>query len=230
MTTPAVVSISLWRNDCERNLEGRIAHLLDKTYRPLRFIWIVGDSEDDTERALRYAAANSDRDIAVIKHDTGIIGQTPDLRLARIGQTADAGLACILPSDDYMMLHESDLITPPDIVERFLATGKMPIAGWPTLGNRFYDTYAYRKDGAMFTNDPPYHACYRDNEIFEVDCFGSCWMAHASDFVGGARGDDWGVIGICEELKARGRALWVDPHIPVIQPPELWQERLHASR
>ena len=52
---PKVVLLSLWRDDTGRHLEARVAHLLGKTYPALRWLWVVGDSADGTEDALRAA-------------------------------------------------------------------------------------------------------------------------------------------------------------------------------
>lgn len=230
MLSPKVAVISIWRNDVERSIANRVFHLLNKTYRPIRFIWVVGDSDDATEEFLRVIArSHQDIDIRVIRHDTGIVGDDPDTRLKRMSRTADAGFSDVKYGDGYVLLHESDLQTPPDIIGRFLATGKCPVAGWPTLGSAFYDSYAYRKNGRMFSNHPPYHECYKPDEPFEVDGFGSCWLAYAGDFVEGVRGLDTGVINVCNALRARGRQLWVDPTIPVIQPTELWVSMGHAK-
>jgi hypothetical protein len=105
--------------------------------------------------------------------------------------------------------------------------GRCPIAGWPILpiGNQravFYDIWAYRKDGRMFTNAPPFHACYQPDTPFEVDSFGSCWLAEAAD-MRTARFGDQAVLDVCAQLRARGRQLWVDPKLTIVQPTALWE-------
>ena len=227
MSSSRAVMLSLWRDDVERNLAARALHLLKKSYTPMRWVWVVGDSSDDTEAVLRAIARyRADKDITVIRHDTGIVGEDPNTRLARLSATADAALDTIAAGDGMLVMHESDLRTPVDIVQRFVATGKSAVAGWPTLTVRgitmFYDIWAYRVNGEKLTNDTPPPA-----EMFEVDSFGSCWMASAEDIRGGARCHGRGVLGICSDLREKGRTLWVDPSIPVVQPESLWKAQNH---
>lgn len=220
--------MSLWRDDANKNLQWRMMHLLEKTD-VSRWIWIVGDTTDDTERILRdWTALMPDKDITIIRHDTHIDGEAPKTRLLRLSETANAGLDAITQTDDYVVIHESDLISPVDIVCQFLTSGKEVIAGWPMLGGIFYDVWAYRKDGQMFRNTPPYHACYRTDELFEVDSVGSVWMFPARDIVAGVRMADRGCLDICGALRSSGKTIWVDPRIIIEQPRELWTSRAHA--
>jgi hypothetical protein len=231
MAGERVAIMSLWQNDAA-TVEARAAHLLEKShYGPLRWVWVVGDSSDETEARLQAIVdAHYEKDITIVRHDTHIIGEAPATRLVRLSETANAGLDAVRANDDYWLLHESDLRSPVSLVTRFLNTGKCPIAGWVTLGESdvFYDTFAYRKDGVMFSNSVPYHRCYWPDRLFEVDCVGSCWMAHAEDIRAGVRCHEQGVIDLCQQFKERGRTLWVDPRISIVQPVELWVSRHHA--
>ena len=210
--------ISLWRNDAGRELEARIEALLAKTYKALRYVWVAGDSEDETETVLREAAARSKRDVSVIRHDTHIKGEDPIERVSQLSRTASAGLDAIRKDDDFCLIHESDLESPDDIVQRLLAAGHCPVAAWPVLEGMFYDTWAFRADGENFSNDAPYHARYKADEPFEVDSFGSCYMFHAADVRWGLRCEIGGAVELSDKLRRLGRALWVDPRIIVRQP------------
>lgn len=225
-----VAMLSLWRNDMERHLERRIEHLLSKEG-VSRWIWVIGDSTDNTEDILA-AWADAMPYITLIKHDTGMGAATsPDEKLIRQSLTVSAGLAALTEEDDYVLLHESDLISPEDVAPRFLATKRRAVAGWVTLGDGpevFYDTYAYRRNGMKFTNDPPYHPDYRPDRLFEVDSFGSCFLAPAWALKGlpVQRG---GVIEMCAHMRALGLSLWVDPSVHIVQPRDLWEAAEHAS-
>jgi hypothetical protein len=231
-TFPKVAMLSLWRNDSARDLEFRARHLLSKSYPALRWIWVVGDSDDDTyQRLLAICNAVAPwRHIDLLRHTTGIAGDDPPARRRRLGASANFGLSLLRPEDDYFLMHESDLRSPLNLVEVCLGhaqAGRCPIAGWPILpinGNQaiFYDIWAYRKDGVMFTNAPPYSACYDPDRPFEVDSFGSCWLADAAD-MREARFGELAVLDVCAQLRARGRRLWVDPRLTIIQPPALWE-------
>lgn len=240
---PQVVMLSLWRNDSSRNFTDRVSHLLSKSYPRLRWVWVVGDSRDLTETLLRDVAKghNGHRSIKVIRADTGIEGDEPEARLRRLSLTANAGLEAIRPEDDYVLIHESDLISPVDLVERFLESGKSPIAGWPVLSDVFYDIWAYRgTDGVKFTGLPPYHEAYKPDAVFEVASVGSCWMFRAEDALpsassgqapsapfgsGGVRCEKWGAVELCRKLKRLGRRIWVDPTIRIEQPMGLFVAR-----
>src|SRR5688500_12272074 len=113
--------LSLWRNDSQRHLDRRVNHLLSKTYPRLRWVWVVGDETDDTEARLRKHWHGL---IEFVRGDTRIGGDDPPERMRRMSLAASAGLAAVRSTDDYVVIHESDLISPPDVVERFLATGR----------------------------------------------------------------------------------------------------------
>jgi len=132
-------------------------------------------------------------------------------------------------SDDFVVIHESDILSPYDVVERFVAhakAGRCPIAGWPTLTfpsgyTQFYDIWGYRKAGRLFHNDPPYHSCYNPTEPFEVDSVGTVWMLPAEDIRRGVRCYQNGAVELCQKLRANGRRIWVDPTLVVEQPYDL---------
>jgi len=225
---PNVVMQSMFMNDVDRNLIDRMLHLTEKSYPKLRWIWLVGDSQDETEDILRAYAAETDLDIEVIRVDTDILDETPAIRLRRMSLTRNAGLERARPEDDYWLMHESDLLSPTDIVEQFLATGKCPVAGWVTLGiSCFYDTWAYRKDGQLFKNWDIDHRPY-GHDIFEVDSVGSCWLIDAGDVRNGLRCESMDVLELSNKLRERGRRIWVDPNIPIVHPEELFICRSHA--
>lgn len=230
MNIPAVAVLSLWRNDAERDIAKRVVHLLDKSHPRLRYLWAVGDSTDATEDILRDVTANDPR-VTIVRNDTGIEGDDSATRMIRLTQTARAIYDLVGPQDDLICLHESDLISPVNVIQRLIACPGDVKAGWVTLGELFYDTYAYRKDGVKFSNHPPYHACYRSDAPFEVDCVGSVWMAPAKEFYGenAIRGTTGGVIDVMHQLKERGYRVFVDPTLPIVQPVSLWKSYAHAD-
>lgn len=222
-----IVMGSWFRNDSGRDLTKRVVHLLDKAngYHDVRFLWLVGDSTDETEdlvRGLADRATDDGVDVEVRRHDTGIIGSQPEVRFARLNQMLVCALGLLRPEDDYFLLHESDLQTPRDLIPRLLATGKRCVAGWPTLGSLFYDSWAYHRHGTHFSNYPPYHACYEPKNVFEVDGAGSVILfpAEHAPYVVPEQGC---IAEVCRKLRARGETIWVDPTIQVVQPVEFWK-------
>jgi hypothetical protein len=228
--TTSVVMVSLWRNDAHRTLAQRASHLLNKQGRDVRFLWVVGDSQDQTAQLLARILAQHGRDVTLKVTETGIEGMAPEARLRRLSATANTALRELRPTDDYVVWHESDLLSPVNLVDTLLAhasRGRDCIAGWPTLRishnlTVFYDVWAYRKDGLRFTNTPPYHACYRKDEPFEVDSFGCLYMFPAAAVRAGAHFTERHNLGLCELLRAQGRQLWVDPTLAIQQPLHLW--------
>lgn len=220
----------MWRTDAARRLPDRVEHLLAKLedYPNLRYVWAVGDSADDSEQALRDLSTGYP--VTVIRRDTGIKGDGPGPRLRRLSLTGNVYFEAVQPTDDYLLIHESDIISPPDLVNRMVGVaqeGYCPLAGWPVLELApgkwvFYDIFCYRRVGRRFRNEPPYHACYRHDRPFEVDSFGTVFLMAATD-APRIRMETQAVLDICEQLRGMGRTLWVDPRIVVEQPHELWE-------
>ncbi len=222
-----VVMLSLWRNDVTRDLEARAAHLLSKTSKhELRWLWITGDNSDETCQRLGDAVPKG-MPVTIIDADTGIIGEDVETRRRRGSETATELFAHIEDTDDFACLHESDLRSEHDVVDQLLASGNgSPIAGWPTLGNgpraRFYDVWAYRDlRGRPFVHRTPYAVGYRPNGPFQVGSFGSVWLVPAS-LLKDRLIERRAVLELCEQWRAEGVTLLVDPRIAVVQPEELW--------
>lgn len=222
---PRVAMLSFWRDDANKRIEERVQHLLGKSYPNLRYVWVVGDSTDETEDYLRGIAAK-DKRVTVVRFDTNIEGDDPNTRLHRLGLTANAGLEAIRKGDVHGMIHESDLISPVDIVEQFIASGKEVIAGFVWLGEIHYDVFAYRKNGVKFTNHPPYFPGLDMNGLNEVDSVGSCWLFPARVKLRCTIG---GCVEMCDNLRVMGYSIWCDPRIRIEQPIDLWTSRSHAS-
>lgn len=239
-----VVVFSWWRNDAGRDVVARAAHLLAKTYPGIRWVWFVGDSQDETQERLEGIAEHSGLPVEVVRDDTGIDDSEPAEHLRVLSRTMTTALASVRDEDDWCLIHESDLVTPEDVVERYLAAAELirvgqmlteeraspvGIAGWVTLGDggMFYDTFAYRGlDGAQFTNNPPYHADHRAHS-YEVASVGSCWLFPAQL----ARGivlERYACIELCRKLREEGCRFFVDPSIPVVQPEAMWVSRSQA--
>lgn len=236
MMHPPVLMMSLWRDDMGRDIDRRADHLLSKTYPNLHHLWVVGDSDDLTFHRLCNVAHG--RNVTLLACRTGIAGDAPNDRLRRLSDTGN--MAFDYMADDmarvtYWLNHESDIQSPPDVVERLVAhaeAGRCPVAGWPTLGDRpdaaFYDIWAYRKDGKKFESYLPYHPAWTPDAPFEVDSAGTVLLIHADDIYDGARYRGGALVDLCEQLKERGRRIWVDPSLRVVQPIDLWQESRQA--
>lgn len=230
MNLPRVLMASMWRNDSQRQVTQRALHLLSKaeTYPALCWRWVVGDSTDDTAEMLRQLSVGYDNVEVIDIGDTGVEGDDADSRLRRLSLTANHYLYNV-EGYDYVLCHESDLLSPPDLVNRMVANaerGICPVAAWPVIELRgkvlCYDVWALRKDGLRFKNTAPYHPCYKADKPFMVDSFGSVFLFHAEDapeVIMSKRA----VLDLCWHLRELGRDLWVDPAIVAEQPVSLWE-------
>jgi len=227
--TEKITMISLWRNDANRKINDRIKHLLEKNREGLRYLWVVGDSTDHTEDILRWTAEHHDN-IVVLRYDTMIVGEDLVTRWERLSACVNAAFAAVRKEDDYVIVHESDIISPEDIVDKLVnhaREGRCPIAAWPMLGLVFYDVWAYRaynNDGKLthFKNNYPYHDVYKPDEPFRVMSCGTLWILHAKD-ARWIRVVDRAVVEVCDILTTNGAQIWVDPTIIVAQPKDLWE-------
>lgn len=224
-----IVVMSLWRNDADRNLRERALHLLSKTsaHHDVGFLWAVGDCDDDTWGQLQQILEEFSfkKDIMMIRVDTGIVGEDVDTRRERSSATATAMFGFIktyYAQAKYVMLHESDLQSPPDVIDRLLAAGGgNPCAGWPIIklngDTLFYDTWAYRyTGGAYFFAESP-----RPQHPFNVRGFGSVWVAPLG-LVAGRVLKRLAIRELCEQWWAEDVPMFCGPDVIIEQPVGLW--------
>lgn len=230
---PRVVMCSMWQNDSDRRIVDRVEHLLAKaeTYPNLRWLWVVGDSSDDTAETLAYLSTGYD--VRIVEFTTGIEGEDAPSRLRRLSATANVYLDSLTGYDEYLLIYESDIQSPSDVVNRLVVhaqAGRCPIAGWPVItlpGHdtpQLYDTWAYRADGQRFGAYPDYHKRYHPDAPFTVDSAGTMMLIDAAD-APHIRMTDGAFLDICAGLRAQGRSIWVDPTLTIEQPTDLWIPR-----
>ncbi|MGP1666844.1 MAG: hypothetical protein ACTS5I_13215, partial [Rhodanobacter sp.] len=171
MTLPRVLMCSMWRNDEKRAIVARVEHLLSKaeTYSNLAWRWVVGDSTDGTADTLRQLSVGYDVEVLDIG-DTGAEGEDAPNRLRRLSLTANHYFKRT-QGYDYILVCESDIISPPDLVNRLVADaerGICPVAAWPIINMRgetwCYDIWALRKDGVRFKSKAPFHQAYQPDK------------------------------------------------------------------
>lgn len=223
--------LSLWRNDADRNIEARVRHLLGKrsTFHDVEWLWGVGDCTDHTLQALTDATLDVVGDglavklIAnIVQCDTGIEGESIGARRYRMSAAATILFQAISEDADYILMHESDLISPGTVIDRLLLSKPgPPVAGWPVINmdgaELFYDVWAYRNlEMQMFSQKQA-----RPSGVFEVGSFGSVWLAPA-DLVRNRVLDIHCIVGLCRKWTSEGVRLWCNPSIKIIQPLELW--------
>lgn len=237
--------LSLWRNDEERELEDRARHLLEKRSGvdgvELRWLWYVGDSTDGTYCRLEEVAIDLGRRsrVHLVRDATDIAGEDTATRRRRLSVSASRMFCHVHTEAEWIVLHESDLVSSAAIVDQLFAAmaetrggteDRHVVAGWPTINlhgrPQFYDVWAYRDlDGRMFAPHPPHCAGWRNGQLLEVGSLGSVWLAPA-ELVRGRRLLELAVLELCQQWRGEGVRLWADPRIEIVQPVNRWSPAL----
>lgn len=230
--------LSMWYADAGRHLADRVLHLFSKVG-VTRWIFSVRPSRDSTPEFLEaladFAGKAADEAVIYLEQD-----EQADARIERLSAAGDRLLGMV-GDEDYVLWHESDLYTLPNVVESLAATPGAAVGGWPVLAHcdrhphlgvttpkrmifdppLFYDTWGYRAGGRRFGNRSPYHDAYRP-EPFALDSVGSVVLIRADYIRRGARMAGGGLVGLCDSIRRMGGDVWCDPRVPVVQPAELW--------
>jgi hypothetical protein len=128
---------------------------------------------------------------------------------------------------DYALMLESDLLYQSDLIRRLLkrlpreADIFAPMVWIPVNGDiRFYDIWAFRKDGEKFPpNGPEWYFVNYEDRPFEVDSVGSVVLFKMALIAEGLRlGETDCVLGMCNEARARGYKVFCDPLTNVLHP------------
>jgi hypothetical protein len=233
-----VLMLSLFYADAGKHLADRALHLYRKPG-VTKWLFSVRPSNDCTADFLDAMAGDCGK-----AEGECVIFQEPDEQpediYERLSLAGDRLLSAV-EDEDYVLWHESDLFTLPDVVERLAALRVAAAGGWPVLSHDpahpqlgvstpkpmrieppfFYDTWGYRQGGKRFGNHPPHHDCYRP-EPFRLDSVGSVVLVEAAYIRRGARMRGNGLVGLCDMVREMGGEVWCDPRVPVVQPTELW--------
>jgi len=152
---------------------NQITALIDTWHGDIGFVWLEGDSVDNTRRMLTTARNNllqQRHSCELLRHDTNqALGDTALAGKERMTRLANCWNMCLsnLPSCAYTIVVESDLIWDTVTVltaiaginnNRRVIAPKLMIEGGTLLtGNKmFYDTHGFSKKSGNFTNNMPY--------------------------------------------------------------------------
>jgi hypothetical protein len=206
-------------------------HTLDYPADLLRLYLCEGDSDDDTLAQLRAWAADDSR-ITIVQHDTGIphFAHSPRKgRMKAVSENGNVGWDAIAKDawGDYALMIESDLFYKSNLLKQLIE--RRPEAAdifapmvWIEVENdiRFYDIWAYRKDGEMFQpNEPTWYYSKYGDAIMELDSVGSVVLFKMNLITEGLRlGETDCVLGMCNEARQRGYRIFCDPTINILHP------------
>lgn len=175
-----------------RNMSGRVARYLDQVlalsqHHKLRVVAIEGDSIDDTAGELVRLSGAMGIPLTIHTHNHGkqVFGSTESSeRFVALTGVMMAGMHAVNSSDEVAVSVESDLMWGTydmlaliGIVHRGKDTDI--VAPMIFAGARFYDVWAFRKNGIRFTPHAPYHHELAINGVTEVDSVGSCLAMRA---------------------------------------------------
>jgi hypothetical protein len=144
------IGISAWMGDVGKHFFRRTQHLIDKTG-VSAWIWIVRGTADCTTKALGFVQDNSPVPILVIEEPW----QKPEDRILACSIVGDVAInAAVMRGAERVLIHESDLISPDDIVPRLAAVldageRRAVAAGWPCLASVGMDESLDLYSGAM---------------------------------------------------------------------------------
>ena len=233
---PRVVIYSHWCNDIPNRLDQRVTSLLDKSYPNRRYLWNVCDSSDDTAWFLRQRAASADVDITVVERETGLENSDAVARLKRLSATMTHGFKEILESDDLLIFHESDLVSPYDLIERMLSdisptavmdvvVGTFPYC--PSVAHTgdhpfFFDTWGCLPEGSglMFANTYPYWKHFQWSRTLKMHTVGSCWLT-PTWFAKDLHIERLACIEMSRKAASQGLPIVMNTSIRVAQDPDL---------
>lgn len=213
--------ISLFRDnvaDVRRAFVERARWQFDQ--KSIVHICIEGDSKDDTYEELK--RVNGFRTI-VEKVDQGTqkIGSYAEKgRLQALADLWNRGLdIAVNEKAHHTIILDSDITVPPEVIPRLIAHDKDVISPMFFFEKSvfFRDTWAYHKNNTDFINRYPYHPCYKNNILFEVDGIG----VHLMKFEvlrRGARCDHNEVRGLSQKIKELGYEIWMDPKLAIYHP------------
>jgi hypothetical protein len=146
------------------------------------------------------------------------------------------GLKEILESDDMLIFHESDLVSPYDLIERFLSNADLQMGKEIVLGTFpycpsisytgdhpfFYDTWGCRPDGSglMFNNTYPYWKDFWWSPALKMHTVGSCWLTPAR-FARNLVIERLACIEMSRKAASQGMPIYMDTSIRVAQDSDL---------
>lgn len=193
-----------------------------------------GDSTDNTGELLHEAASWAVGALLIeCSHGGPQYGPVADAqRFRQLAFVANRILACIPYEAERVVWMESDLVWTPatllcllDKVDEYPVIAPMVMhAQSPGLyagaGPFFYDTYAFRRNGVQFTNQPPYHADLRDaaGEMLQLDSAGSCLVMRGELARQITCPQDDVVVGMCRQINELGESIWLHRLATVFHP------------
>lgn len=192
---------------------------------PLRRVMVEGDSTDETWKSLQGEVIAGD---TLLKCEHGgpmFRSKNLPMRWRQLALASNVAITAATRDNvnrEPVVWMESDLIWDPATVLALL--DHLHLRNFPAVapmsmcGARFYDVWAYRKNGRYFSPYAPYHPDLKPGQMTQIDSNGSCFAmtADAADVVEFSMQDC--ILGVGRALCANGFSLWLDPTLAVRHP------------
>jgi len=205
-----------------------LEHVRDR----LRVVCVEGDSRDET-RALLCEWAAEDSRVCVLACDTGapLYGSVVSAaRFAQLARVFNMGLAAVDRQwSDYVLMLPSDIEYGPELLGNLLAHDVDVVAPLVFMNGRFYDVWAFTRDGRSL---PPFTCSEagkilgtegaeekRRGSLAEMDTVGGTLLMKAALLQAGVRYREEDVDrGLCVLARALGYRVWADVGTWVLHP------------
>lgn len=189
----------------------------------LRFVFVEGDSVDETLQALQ-ALRDADRRVRIVEKSTGAprFGSVIDpVRFQTLAAVFNAGLDAVdYQWTDYVLMLPCDIDFHPDLLRRLLMWSEDIVAPFVWQNNRFYDTWGFSQNDIFWTDfifgTGPAH----DTDLLLMTTVGCVKLIDADVLRAGARYTPEEVDrGLCKSAREKGYLVFADPTTNVFHQP-----------
>lgn len=193
-------------------------------------IWVEGDSTDATWEWLLDDAPRLNARLIACDHGGPVYGSIvhPE-RFRQLAWVANAMWRQIPANADAVVLLDGDLFWQPETIVALLDH----LADYPAVAPRvlhatnpglysgpgpfWYDSFGFRRNGARFTNEPPYHPDL-NGAMLQLDSAGGCLAMRGELAHGLVWPEEEVIVGFCRSLYEQGGSIWLDPTLTVYHP------------
>lgn len=188
---------------------------------------VEGDSHDQTRRSLERGSAERGirLDLRTCNHGQRVFGSTEEPeRLAALSKVGNEILEGVMEQDDILVYVESDISWDVETISFLIGMLRLNppfhvLAPLVMAGRAFYDTWGFRRDGMRFSPFHPFHPSvdHQHKSITSLDSAGSCLVMRAAVARVCRIRNDYGLVGLCEDIREKGFRIGLCPSAEVRQ-------------
>jgi len=127
-----------------------------------------------------------------------------------------------LRDEDYVLWIDSDIVeTSPNLLKSLVAEKAAiaaPMVAIEHWESKWFDFRCFRRNGKMFSPEPPYCGGFQPNRTIEIDSAGTCYLVKSDVFksISYAYDGDSEHIAFCRRVKEAGRKIVLNPKVRVL--------------